>query len=129
MKMKGSSFFKIDIVDIITGKKAPHLRFIISDPDPDKCVLVVNATTYYDTGREDTSCLLDNGDHKEIKHPSYIAYNWAEGVNITKLLNDKLNRIIDFKDNLSQGVLIRIQEGAKKTRRLRNEFKKYFQYF
>ena len=124
--MKGSSFFKSDIVK---GKKTPHLRFIISDPDPDNYVLVVNATTYYNTGREDKSCLLNNGDYKKITHPSYIAYHKAEEINITKLLNDKMNRIIDFNDNLSEEVLIRIQEGAKESRLLKNRFKKYFYYF
>lgn len=122
--MKGRSYFKID-----NGEKKPHLQFIISDPDPDDYVLVVNSTTYYNTGREDKSCLLNHGDHKKIKHLSYIAYNWAEEVNITELLNDKLKRIIDFQDNLSKEVLIRIQEGAKESKRLPKRFKKYWQYF
>jgi len=124
--MKGSTFFKIDIVN---EEKKLHLRFIISDPDPDNYVLVVNATTFYNTGREDTSCILNNGDHKKITHPSYIAYYKAEEVDITKLLNNKVKRKIDFKDNISKEVLIIIQEGAKNTRLLPNRFKKYFQYF
>ena len=92
-------------------------------------MLVVNATTFYNTGQEDTSCLLNKGDHKKIPHRSYIAYRNAEEVNITKLLNDKMNRIINFNDNLSEEVLIRIQEGAKESRLLKKRFKKYFYYF
>lgn len=53
--MKGDAFFKTDIV---RGVHTPHLRIIISDPDPYNRVLVVNVTTYYDTGREDDSCIL-----------------------------------------------------------------------
>ncbi len=124
--MKGRTYFKLDTSN---GEKDPHLRFIISDPDPDDYVLVVNATTYYNTGREDKPCLLNRGDHKKIKHPSYIAYKWAEEKNTIKLLNDKLNQIIEFKDNLSEEVLIRIQEGAEKSKLLPKGFRKYFQYF
>lgn len=106
-----------------------HLSFIISDPDPDHNVMVVNLTTYYSTGREDESCILDIGDHSFIKHKSYIAYRYAKELNYVKLLDERFKGHIIFKEDISEEVLIKIQKGAKKSKLLPLMFEKYFKYF
>ena len=112
-----------------SGIKDNHLHVIISDPDIDNNVMVVNITTFYCTGREDRSCIIKPGEHPFIVHNSYVPYNYAKEVNCIKLLNEKLKNKIIFKDDVSLGLLQRIQEGAKKTNRLPLLFKKYFSQF
>jgi hypothetical protein len=106
-----------------------HLHIIISEPDIDKNVMVVNITTFYGTGREDNSCIIEKGDHPFVIHKSYIAYHHAKEINSIKLLNDKIRRTLVFKEDVTTTLLKRIQDGAMKSRRLPLLFKKYFTYF
>ncbi len=92
-------------------------------------VLVVNMTSFHDTGREDVSCLLDIGEHPRIKQQSYIKYKKSEELNYLKLMQNQLNRSVVFKEDASDILLKKIQEGAKKSTRLPNKFKKYFKFF
>ena len=124
--MKNTTFFKTDIV---RGRAKPHLNIVISDQDSEGCVLVVNATTYYGTGREDTSCILMPGEHSCITVKSFIAYHFAYRIHHKKILEHSMNNIIDIKNNIDDSVLARIQNGAKKSKRLRNEFKSFFSLF
>jgi len=109
----------------------PHLHFIISEPDQDGKVLVVNMTTLYNIPGEDHSCILDNGEYHKISKKSYIVYKRAKEINYIKLLNNKIKKLIDIdiKDRISEKVLIKIQEGAKKSPLLPKGLKKYFVYF
>lgn len=107
-----------------------HLRFIISDPDEDDMVMVVNMTTYRNTGREDTSCLLDVNDYPyKIKEKSYIKYSKSEELNYKKLIQDNFNKQINFEKEILDNLLIKIQQGAKKSKYLPEKYKKYFNFF
>lgn len=107
----------------------PHLRFIISDPDENNMVMVVNMTTYRNTVREDNSCILNKGEHSQIVHKSFIKYSKSEELNSLKLMQDKLCRNINFKEDISNTLLIKIQNGAKRSIYLPGKFKKYFNFF
>jgi len=109
--------------------KKQHLQIIISDPDPEKNIMVVNLTTLRNNGREDTACVLGIDEHKFIKQGSYIAYHYATEINQLKLLNDKLSGRVEFKDDISDPVLKKIQDGAKKSSFLQPYYKKFFRYF
>lgn len=106
-----------------------HLYFVISKPDVDNNILVVNMTTYEDNGRADCSCVLDVGDHPRINRKSYIIYKRAIDVNITSIMTNIALKYAKIAENLTSETLIKIQEGAKNSKFLPNKFKKYFQYF
>ena len=122
--MKKKTFWK----KLPTEKKT-HIRFIISDPDENNNVLVVNMTTFHNNGREDTSCILDIGDHPKIEHKSWLNYAESEELHILKLTEGSIRRIIPFDSNISDEVLKKIQQGARKTSQLAKKFRKYFKHF
>ncbi len=129
MVEKGKSFWRADSKDK-NGKSLKHLYFVISNPDIDNNVLVVNMTTFRDTGREDLSCILNVSDHPKITDKSYIIYGRARELCTAKIIELTMNKIITFEDDLDPAVLKRIQEGAKKPEgALEGKFKKYFSYF
>jgi len=82
--IKKKTFWKTDHNSI------KHLRFIISDTDPDGNILVVNMTsvpTKFEVNYYDKSCILNKGEHPRIKQQSYIKYSKAEEINLECLLN------------------------------------------
>ena len=121
--MKGRAFFFTD-----TG--GTHLYFIISDPDPDSAVLVVNMTSCKGFRYEDKSCLLNPGDHPKITIPHYITYSRAKDITSFDLLQMHMNGKIEFaQPDISLQLLERIQDGARKSRGLAGKFRKFFTYF
>ncbi len=120
--MKKKTFLKDD-----PGKK--HLRIVISDPDPDDNVLVVSVNTFDENKRNDTSCILNKGDHEFIKHKSYINYYKSEEYNYWKINYQEMKGLIIPKEEISDILLHDIQEGAKKSRLLPGKFRKFFGYF
>ncbi len=106
-----------------------HLRFVISDPDVDDKVLVVNMTTVYETGREDLSCVLIPGDHPCVIHKSCIAYEDALDLDCMKLLKEKFKGTIQMEEELSEETLLKIQTGARNTEALPGMFERFFDYF
>ncbi|WP_096525242.1 hypothetical protein [Candidatus Endomicrobiellum trichonymphae] len=106
-----------------------HLRFVISDPDVYGNVLTVNMTTLYNRERADISCVLDCGDHPGIKHESFVAYQKALGVSVEKIMTKILRHCYKNTAKLTDEILRKIQEGAKKSNFLPQKLKKYFEYF
>ena len=106
-----------------------HLRFVLSDPDVDGKVLIVHMTTYHDNGREDTSCILNPGDHECIRGKSYIRYDKAFEKEMISLLIEKTNGSITMEPDLHASVLRRIQDGARKSTAFQRKLKKYFANF
>ncbi len=108
-----------------------HLRFVISDPDAENRVMVVNMTTIRRTGREDLSCVLVPGDHLCVIDKSYIPYHLSLDLDCIKLLQEKFKAEIRMEDDASEETLIKIQAGARKTNtnRLPERFKRFFDYF
>jgi hypothetical protein len=111
------------------GEEKYHLYFVVSDPDVDNNVLVVNMTTLRNLGRADKACILNIGDHPEIKHQSFIVYRKAIEVSMPKIVERVFSKEYNMAERLSGETLKKIQEGAKKSKFLPAKFKKYFEYF
>lgn len=62
-----------------------HLFVILTDPAKNAAVLMVNATTCRNVLHDDSSCLLNVGDHPFINHPSFVLYSKARIVPQQKL--------------------------------------------
>jgi len=122
--IKGTAFWRQD-----EDGQNTHLRFIISEPDPDNMVLIVGMTTLYNTGREDLSCVLQKGDHSCVVAPSWIRYDKVSAINYLSLLRERHRGLIYLRRDISQSLLKRIQEGAKSSPALPQKFRKYFQFF
>ncbi len=90
-------------------EKAKHCYFVISKVDADGNVLVVNCSTYRDFSGEDTTCILNKGEHPFIKQTSYIPYNRARIMAYEDVL--KLSPIRDVSPELYE----KLRNGAKKS--------------
>lgn len=56
-----------------------HIWVVCSDCDASaRDVVVVSITTMHDDQRQDTTCVLDVGDHEFIRHTSVVFYALAE---------------------------------------------------
>ncbi len=106
-----------------------HLRFVISGPDAENRVMVVNMTTIRRNGREDLSCVLVPGDHPCVINKSYIPYNLSLDLDYIKLIQEKFKAEIQIEEDASEETLLKIQAGARKTNRLPERFKRFFDYF
>ena len=85
-----------------------HLYFVISDPDPEENVLVVNLTTFNNKPYEDSSCILNKGDHPFIKRSSNIFYYKAQEYSLIKLTQMSFSGKIIFKETINDITLKRI---------------------
>ena len=61
--MKGQSFLRADKVG---DELINHLKFVISDPDPEGYVLIVGLTTWNDNRFDDPTCILNKEDGIEF---------------------------------------------------------------
>lgn len=129
--MKKETFIKPD--DEENSDSLKHLYFVISDPDVDNNVLLVNLTTMRNKPGEDKSCILNIGDHPFIKHKSIIDYKRAVSYDAIRLLRAKFNTslrsIIQFKEELDDEILLKIQQGAQTSPLFPRSLKCFFQYF
>jgi hypothetical protein len=120
---KGTAFLRAD------GSGHMHLKIIISEPDPEGMVLVVSITSAPTTRRFDDSCILEPGSHEFIIHRSYVSYAHSVGLNNVSILNEKFKGELITKPDVTGDVLQCIQDGARGSRFLPRELKKYFAYF
>jgi hypothetical protein len=124
--MKKNTFLKNDIVNNTDRK---HLRIVISDPDVDGNVLIVSLSSIKPHRYHDPSCVLEQENHSFIKHLSYINYKFAEEMICAEIVNDRFKGRVILKENVSDEVLERIQNGAKISLDLPEYFSKFFEHF
>lgn len=105
-----------------------HLRIIISDSNEQNEFLTVPMDTLRN-GFQDKSCVIEVGEHSFIKAKSFINYAYAEVLNFTQVFNGLNQGVLVRKEDVSEDLLRRIQEGAKKSKRLNNKFKIWFDFF
>ena len=102
-----------------------HLFVVITTPDCEGNVLVVNMTTLKVT-TEDRSCVLNAGDHPFVTHPTAINYGEYHDPRI--LPAEEIRRRIlkgEFikQEPLSGDTLSRVLQGAAVSRHMRNKYK------
>jgi len=109
-----------------------HLYFVITDPDQDNRVLIVNITSCKRKIHYNNICILlaKENHHSFITKDSFVHYRKAQEINFLMFLKlQKENKLI-LKNDISNKLLLIIQDGAKnKKSDLPSKFKKYFDFF
>ena len=90
--------------------KIPHLWIIISDPNPNNEIVIVNVTT--SDLSMDNACIIKHGDHPFIKHESVIAYYHALLMSVDKIAEWKSKHYLESWPSVKYPLLKRIQQGA-----------------
>ncbi len=94
-----------------------HLYVVISNPQQPHVVLVSVTTKRRFT---DTTCELKVGDHPFIQHDSCIAYEYAEIVEVAAIEAKLATGDIRLREEFAKEMILRIWEGAERTRNLSN---------
>ncbi len=97
-----------------------HLWIVISDPkkDPDRVLLV--SMTSYDVDKEEV-CLIDAGDHPNVKHKTCICYKPARATSLENLDRLRGSGYLQMQEPVSADLLQRIRRGAALSRRIELE--------
>ena len=138
MDYKGYCFWASDIPD----PEAPHYIVITSSANPESYVLVVVISSikykdeegtvpkYYDKACElNVGDIVDDKGRSLIIKPSFVRYEWSQEIKEETLMLKQFQSAYKYKCKISDELLKRIQEGAKKSEELEERFKKYFPYF
>ena len=89
-----------------------HLWVVVSDPAKDsQRVLIVNMTTVRNRFH-DPACVLNAGDHREVKHQTYMNYRDSRIVRNSALEAQLSTGQIAVNEKVSECVLDRIRRGA-----------------
>ena len=86
-------------------------------------------TTWRNTGREESTCILEHGEHPSVRDKSYIRYDGAFDIDYFQLLQEKAQGLIEMLADLPLKTLSKIQDGARNSNALEGKYKKYFDYF
>ncbi|MBP3367024.1 MAG: hypothetical protein J6K96_08575 [Treponema sp.] len=121
---KGQTFLD----EPVTEEEIRHLRVVITDANDDNEFLTVSIDTFR-SRYQDASCIIQPGEHPFIKHTSFVNYRYAKVISFAKIFNGLRNHIFLRKEDVSEELLKKIQEGAKRTKYLSREHKIWFELF
>ncbi len=96
-----------------------HLWVIISDPSYNsEQVAIVNITSWEDEGDElnDSSCIVNDGEHPFIKHKSYVIYAKAKLTTVGNLQAAFNRGLLHVRENCSDDFLSKVLGGAANSR-------------
>ena len=105
------------------------MYFVLSEPDIEDRVLVVNITDINNPAGIDTSCVLDVGDHPKITKKSVVYYKEAKDMIASAILKQLQTKDLEQIEDLSKQTLRKMQDGAKKSIFLQTKLKKHFVNF
>lgn len=92
-----------------------HLWIIISHPsiNPEQ-IVIVNITSWRDKAivLNDSSCIINRGEHKFITKKSYVFYGEAQLVSTENLQNAIAGGVFTLQDDCTQSLLDKILAGA-----------------
>ena len=90
-----------------------HLWVIISDPRQQSSTLViVNFTTWYPDRDRDPTCMVQDGEHPFVDHPTCVSYRDAQMLTANLLDRWLRDRKMISHVRVSEALLERIRHGA-----------------
>lgn len=138
MMLKGTLFWAEDI----PAEGVPHFAVIVSQENEHGEVLIIpiSSIKFSKTGQMeyngqrckyyDNACVITPEDIPGIiKKPSFARYQYATVSSNFEFLKKQLQSIFKYKGNVSEELLIRIQNGAKISKEIPERYKKFFDFF
>lgn len=115
----------IEVGECYFNKEKEHF-VVISSKNKDKFLIISITSLDYDKScKLEITDIVDNNGKQILKHTSYMAYKFAYEFEDFKTF-EMFRKIYNFKCVVSDVVLKKIYNGAKKSKYLQNKFKKYF---
>jgi hypothetical protein len=107
----------------------PHFIIIISETSPQGKALLVPISSIKNNKYYDKSCELNKNDIAVLSKPSYIRYEKATEIEVNNITVNIFSKKYQHQCKISDTVLLRIQNGAKKSNEFAPVYKKYFDLF
>jgi hypothetical protein len=97
--------------DTFIDGKYHHLWIVLSDPAIDsENVVIVNLTTY--TVAEESTCIVEKGEHQFVKHKTVVRYNDARITSSATLEKLRKAKLLNPREKCSAGFLNKLRAGA-----------------
>lgn len=99
---------------------AAHLWIILSDPtaDSNEVVIVPFMTIDDKKHTQDLTVQLGAGDHKFLKHPTFVNYSCAKSPALAEILRVKTGD----HDPINPELLLKMREGAQKSMQCKQKY-------
>ena len=110
-----------------THNEKQHLWIVITDPNTENKVLIVNITSL--KSWQDQTVILNRGEHPFITEPSCVFYREAEIVDNSKLDQAESMGAIAKRECCSESVINLIRSGVVASPQTRRVIKKFFSDF
>jgi hypothetical protein len=101
-----------------------HLFVVLTDPCSENKVLTVPICSTHK--KNDTTCLVGQGDHKFLKHPSYVAYYLLEIREVSALIDGINRKLIVQDDFLDEKIFGFVCAGIDRSQESAPKFRKYY---
>jgi hypothetical protein len=121
--------------DVPLNSTIPHFIVIFSKTLPNNKVLLVPISSIKPDKYYDKACVLNENDIIDengksiLSKPSFVRYQWAQESDIRSIMDKKFNGMYRYQCKIANSVLLKIQDGAKKSKELKPYLKKYFDFF
>ncbi len=102
-----------------------HLSFILAYCSKSNRVAMANISTFRGTRLDDDSCLLNLGDHRSIRHLSFVIYRYARLLEVDHMHSSLKSNDYKLSDTLEAPVVSRVIEGALISKFTPNEVKEF----
>ena len=111
----------------VIEKSNRHLHIVLSDPYMSKKgeVVVLTFMSSYngESKTEEDSCILEEGEHPDVDHRSYLVYNDCVEIPVVKLDEKLQSGAIKIRTPLSKELLVRAIDGLVASRFVSGYFK------
>ena len=115
----------IEVGECYFNNEKEHFVVVSSKNKNRFLIISITSLDYDKSCKLKTTDIIDNNGKQILKHTSYIAYKFAYEFEDFKTF-ERFREIYNFKCVVSDSILKKIYNGAKKSRYLKNKFKKYF---
>ncbi len=114
MKLKGSDrrLLRCDGFSPNNTNGFKHLTIVMAYCSESERIAIASVTSDRGTRSTDSSCLLNPGDHRFIRHPSFVSYTNAEILNIDQIRRGLSTGILSLDLTLADSIIHRVITGA-----------------
>lgn len=103
-----------------------HLFIILTNPSTEKKLNIIVSLATYTGWPNDSTCILNQGEHPFIRHKSYVLYSKAKTFESKKLIRGVQDGKLVPKDPIDQNVFEKIVDGLMASERTPKKIKNFF---
>ena len=109
-----------------------HLFVVLTNPFDDRGdgvprVLLVSLSTVHDDKYHDPACVLEPGDHRFVKHKSFVVYRAARIEEANKLTEGVRKNLFQPHERVSEAVLLKIRRGLESSEHTTPRILKFYE--